>query len=215
MTQQTTLIDRFARRDAHVAVIGLGYVGLPLAVAFAEAGYRVTGIDLDTRKVDAINRGESYIEDVPAAKVAALVQQSEIEGFGDWAIAGTMRTHAPHAQPPKITGRLSATTDFSVLAACDAVSICVPTPLNKTGDPDVSYIASAAEQIARYLHPGMVIVLESTTYPGTTREMLLTQFAANAQGWRVGEDFFLAFSPERVDPGRTDWTTRNTPKVIG
>ena len=124
----------------------------------------------------------------------------------------TLQPHDPTAQPP---ARLAATTDFSVLATCDAVSICVPTPLNKTGDPDVSYIASAAEQIARHLHPGMVIVLESTTYPGTTREMLLTQFAGNAQGWQVGEDFFLAFSPERVDPGRTDWTTHNTPKVLG
>jgi UDP-N-acetyl-D-glucosamine dehydrogenase len=129
---------------------------------------------------------------------------------------------APAAQPQELVvaptrprGRLAATTDFSVLTTCDAVSICVPTPLNKTGDPDVSYIASAGEQIARYLHPGMLIVLESTTYPGTTRELLLTQLEANANGWRVGEEFFLAFSPERVDPGRKDWTTRNTPKVIG
>jgi len=189
MTHQSTLIDRFARRDAHVAVIGLGYVGLPLAVAFAEVGYRVTGIDLDVRKVDALHRGESYIEDVPAARVAALVEGDE--------------------------KRLAATTDFSVLATCDAVSICVPTPLNKTGDPDISYIASAVEQVARFLHPGMAIVLESTTYPGTTRELLLPRLQENANGWRVGEDFFLAFSPERVDPGRTDWTTHNTPKVIG
>ena len=201
------LIDKFERREAHVAVIGLGYVGLPLAVAFAEAGYRVTGIDLDARKVDAINCGESYIEDVPAAKVAMLAAAN----------------------------RLAATTDYSVLATCDAVSICVPTPLNKTGDPDISYIVNATEQIARYLHPGMVVVLESTTYPGTTTEVMLPvlsrgeagQLDAAAQkgrrgedgndvpGWRVGEDFFLAFSPERVDPGRTDWTTHNTPKVIG
>jgi len=222
MNYQTTMIDRFNRREAHVAVIGLGYVGLPLAVAFAEAGYRVTGIDLDARKVDAINRGESYIEDVPAAAVAALVLEAERERAGEreserWGDGG-MTTLQPyssinsHSYRPK---RLAATTDFSVLASCDAVSICVPTPLNKTGDPDVSYIASAAEQVARHLHPGMVIVLESTTYPGTTREMLLAQFADNAQGWRVGEEFFLAFSPERVDPGRTDWTTHNTPKVIG
>jgi UDP-N-acetyl-D-glucosamine dehydrogenase len=208
MTHQTTLLDRFARRDAHVAIIGLGYVGLPLAVAFADAGYRVTGIDLDARKVDAINRGESYIEDVPTAAVAALVQQKELVGSNGRGIGAAVRL-------PEVGGWLAATTDFSVLATCDAVSICVPTPLNKTGDPDVSYIVSATEQVARYLHPGMVIVLESTTYPGTTREMLLTHFAVNAQGWRVGEEFFLAFSPERVDPGRTDWTTRNTPKVIG
>lgn len=208
MTHQTTLLDRFARRDAHVAIIGLGYVGLPLAVAFADAGYRVTGIDLDARKVDAINRGESYVEDVPAAAVTALVQQKELVRSDGWGIGAAVR-------PPETGGWLAATTDFSVLATCDAVSICVPTPLNKTGDPDVSFIVSATEQVARYLHPGMVIVLESTTYPGTTREMLLTHFAVNAQGWRVGEEFFLAFSPERVDPGRTDWTTRNTPKVIG
>lgn len=222
MNYQTTMIDRFNRREAHVAVIGLGYVGLPLAVAFAEAGYCVTGIDLDARKVDAINRGESYIEDVPAAAVAALVLEAERERAGEreserWGDGGMTTLHpyssiTSHPYRPK---RLAATTDFSVLASCDAVSICVPTPLNKTGDPDVSYIASAAEQVARHLHPGMVIVLESTTYPGTTREMLLAQFADNAQGWRVGEEFFLAFSPERVDPGRTDWTTHNTPKVIG
>ncbi len=230
-----SLIDKFERRQAHVAVIGLGYVGLPLAVAFAEAGYRVTGIDLDVRKVEAIHCGESYIEDVPAAKVAALVAAKQ----------------------------LAATTDYGVLATCDAVSICVPTPLNKTGDPDISYIVSAGEEIARYLHPGMVVVLESTTYPGTTTEVLLPMLSRGegrgargeagqpdaaaqrggqeearkdketrrrgdkgiysaashqkdgVEGWRVGEDFFLAFSPERVDPGRTDWTTHNTPKVIG
>jgi UDP-N-acetyl-D-glucosamine dehydrogenase len=177
-------------------------------VAFADTGYRVTGIDLDARKVDAINRGESYIEDVPTAAVAALVQQKELVGSNGRGIGAAVRL-------PEVGGWLAATTDFSVLATCDAVSICVPTPLNKTGDPDVSYIVSATEQVARYLHPGMVIVLESTTYPGTTREMLLPHSAVNAQGWRVGEEFFLAFSPERVDPGRTDWTTRNTPKVIG
>lgn len=181
------LIQKFDQRNAHIAVIGLGYVGLPLVVAFAEAGYRVTGIDLDSRKTDAINRGESYIEDVPAAAVATL----------------------------RKSGRLAATTDFSVLAECDAVSICVPTPLNKTGDPDVSYIASATEQVARYLHPGMVVVLESTTYPGTTTDVMLPELRKAGADWVVGEDYFLAFSPERVDPGRVDWTTRNTPKVIG
>jgi UDP-N-acetyl-D-glucosamine dehydrogenase len=183
-----SLIDKFASRHANVAIIGLGYVGLPLAVAFADADYCVTGIDLDRRKVDAINRGESYIEDIPAAKVTTLVSKGQ---------------------------NLSATSDFSVLAACDAVSICVPTPLNKTGDPDISYIVSATEQIARYLHKGMVVVLESTTYPGTTTEVMLPRLLENAMGLRVGEDFFLAFSPERVDPGRTDYTTRNTPKVLG
>jgi UDP-N-acetyl-D-glucosamine dehydrogenase len=181
------LIAKFDRRATQVAIIGLGYVGLPLAVSFAQAGYRVVGIDLDGRKISAINAGESYIEDVPASAVAALVA----------------------------SGSLTATRDFAALAACDAVSICVPTPLNKTGDPDISYILSATEQIARHLHRGMVIVLESTTYPGTTTEAMLPRLAENGQGLQVGEDFFLAFSPERVDPGRTDWTTRNTPKVIG
>jgi UDP-N-acetyl-D-glucosamine dehydrogenase len=187
--RQEELIAKFDRREAHVAVIGLGYVGLPLAVAFAQAGYRVTGIDLDRRKVEALMCGRSYIEDVPSAAIAALTAGNE--------------------------GRLSATTDYAVLSECDAVSICVPTPLNKTGEPDISYIISATEQIARHLHQGMVIVLESTTYPGTTSEAMLPRLLENAHGMRVGEDFFLAFSPERVDPGRTDWTTRNTPKVIG
>uniref|UniRef100_A0A7C1JFH9 Nucleotide sugar dehydrogenase n=1 Tax=Caldilinea aerophila TaxID=133453 RepID=A0A7C1JFH9_9CHLR len=224
MNYRNFLIERFNRRDAHIAVVGLGYVGLPLAVAFAEAGYRVTGIDLDEHKVNAINRGESYIEDVPSTLLATFtaetgsdrVLSSPASEQGD--AVGVMPAAQPQQlvdAPPGPRGSLSATTDFSVLTTCDAVSICVPTPLNKTGDPDVSYIASAAEQIARCLHPAMLIVLESTTYPGTTRELLLTQLEANANGWRVGEEFFLAFSPERVDPGRKDWTTRNTPKVIG
>lgn len=186
---KTELISKFQQRTAHVAVIGLGYVGLPLAVSFAEAGYRVTGIDLDNRKVAHVNAGSSYIEDVPAAKLQALVLAAGGED------------------------RLRATSDFAALLECDAVSICVPTPLNKTGDPDMSFIASATEQIARYLHTGMVVVLESTTYPGTTKEVLLPRLESG--GLRVGHDFFLAFSPERVDPGRTDWTTQNTPKVIG
>jgi UDP-N-acetyl-D-glucosamine dehydrogenase len=208
------LIAKFHARNAHVAVIGLGYVGLPLAVNFAQAGYRVTGIDLDKRKVEAINRGESYIEDVPAAAVAALAGQSIAQAGA--VIAGQAHRSDPRAfigsneQP-----LLSATTEYSVLSQCDAVSICVPTPLNKTGDPDISYIAHANEQIARYLHRGMVVVLESTTYPGTTTELLLPKLQENGSRLQVGEDFFLAFSPERVDPGRQDWTTHNTPKVIG
>ncbi|MGI8589329.1 MAG: nucleotide sugar dehydrogenase [Chloroflexia bacterium] len=184
---RSQLLDKFHRRNAHVAIIGLGYVGLPLAVAFAEAGYRVTGIDLDRRKVEAVGRGESYIEDVPSANVAALVER----------------------------GRLDATEDFEALRACDAVSICVPTPLGKTGDPDISYIVRAATEVARYLHPGMAVVLESTSYPGTTTEVVLPLLVGSGHSLSVGEDFFLAFSPERVDPGRTDYTTRTTPKVIG
>jgi UDP-N-acetyl-D-glucosamine dehydrogenase len=208
--QKEKLIARFNEREAHVAIIGLGYVGLPLAVAFAQAGYKVTGIDLDQRKVDAINRGESYIEDVPASIVAPLVREHAIGVSSPGGGAGT--NPYSHAQ---VGGSLATTSDFSVLEHCDAVSICVPTPLNKTGDPDISYIVSATEQIARYLHRGMVIVLESTTYPGTTSEAMLPRLLENGQNLQVGEDFFLAFSPERVDPGRTDYTTRNTPKVIG
>ena len=181
-----SLLEQIRQRTAHVAVLGLGYVGLPLATVFAEAGFRVTGIDPDGKKVQALNRGESYIKDVSTEEVARLVS----------------------------SGKLSGTTDFAVLANVDAVSICVPTPLRKTGDPDLSFIVSAAEQLARFLHPGMIIVLESTTYPGTTREILLPRLS-EISGLTVGQDFYLAFSPERVDPGRTDWTTINTPKVIG
>jgi UDP-N-acetyl-D-glucosamine dehydrogenase len=186
-------------------VIGLGYVGLPLAVAFAEAGYRVIGIDLDERKVTALNRGESYIEDIPSAVLARHVGVGAAEAVARGGPPGLLAQPAP--------GSLRATSDFAVLAECDAVSICVPTPLNKTGDPDISYIVNATEAIARHLHAGMLVVLESTTYPGTTTEVMLPRLAET--GLRVGEDFFLAFSPERVDPGRTDWTTRNTSKVIG
>lgn len=186
MTTQAALLEKLRARSAQAAILGLGYVGLPLAVAFAEAGYQVTGIDPDQRKVEAIQRGESYIQDVPGEQVRRLVE----------------------------AGKLRATVDFSVLQQVDAVSVCVPTPLRQTGDPDLSYILSATEQLAHYIHPGMVIVLESTTYPGTTREILLPKFGEKA-GLQVGDSFFLAFSPERVDPGRKDWTTLNTPKVIG
>lgn len=179
------LIEKIASCDAVVGIIGLGYVGLPLAVAFAEAGFRVIGIDVDKNKVDAVNRRESYIEDITSETLAGLARPIE------------------------------ATTDFAALADCDAVSVCVPTPLSKTGDPDVSYIINAADQIARYLHPGMLVILESTTYPGTTTEVVLPRLIGNGDDLKVGEDFFLCFSPERVDPGRKDWTTYTTPKVIG
>ncbi len=184
-----TLLEKIKSREARVGIIGLGYVGLPLAVVFAEAGFNVVGIDIDARKVDAINQGESYIEDVTSDVIQALVKGP---------------------QP-----RLRATTDFAALRQCDAVSICVPTPLRKTGDPDVSYIVSAVDQVARYLHSHMLVVLESTTYPGTTTEVVLPRLTGNGQGLKVGQDFFLCFSPERVDPGREDWTTRTTPKVLG
>lgn len=183
---KSKLLDQLHNRQARVAILGLGYVGLPLATVFAEAGFTVTGIDPDPRKVATICRGESHIQDVPNEQIARLVA----------------------------AGRLKATTDFSVLAEVEAVSICVPTPLRKTGDPDLSYILSATEDLAKYMHPGMVVVLESTTYPGTTREILLPKLGYD-KGLVAGENFFLAFSPERVDPGRKDWTTLNTPKVIG
>jgi UDP-N-acetyl-D-glucosamine dehydrogenase len=180
------LLKKLNDHTARVGVVGIGYVGLPLAVVFAEAGFDVIGVDPEKEKVNSINRGESYILDVDSARVKVLVD----------------------------AGKLKATTDYAALEHVDAVSICVPTPLRKTGDPDLSYIASASKSLAPHLHPGMVIVLESSTYPGTTREMVLPELEA-VSGLKVCEDFFLAFSPERVDPGREDWTTINTPKVIG
>ena len=181
------LIEKLASGDANVAVIGLGYVGLPLAMVFAEAGYTVTGLDLDSRKVDAVNSGHSYIPDVNQRALQDVVSKC----------------------------KLRASTSFAELERCDAISICVPTPLNKTGDPDLSYIVSVTEQVARYMLPGTVVVLESTTYPGTTTEIVLPLLSKNSRRLKVGENYFLAFSPERVDPGRKDWTTRTTPKVIG
>ncbi len=186
MDMKTQLIEKLEKKTATVAVLGLGYVGLPFATVFAEAGFNVIGIDPDTRKIEKLHAGESYIQDVTTEQVARLVE----------------------------SGKLQSTTDFSVLREADAVSICVPTPLRKTGDPDLSFILSVTDDLAKYMHPGMVVVLESTTYPGTTREILLPKLGDDT-GLKVGEDFFLAFSPERVDPGREDWTTINTPKVIG
>lgn len=219
------LIAKFESGHARVAVIGMGYVGLPLALTFAKAGYQVIGIDVSAERADLINRGLSYIEDISDAELAPYVATSQV-ATADPITTDGLRVHSAtsgnyHDQPGHSTsgGTLTATVDYSVLAGCDAVSICVPTPLNKTGDPDMSFIRHVGEQIGSYLHHGMVVVLESTTYPGTTREVLLSMFehASAAQGkqLQVGEDFFLAFSPERVDPGRRDWMTSNTPKVIG
>jgi UDP-N-acetyl-D-glucosamine dehydrogenase len=186
MTTKEDLIKKLKSKEAKVAILGLGYVGLPLAVVFAEAGYHVTGIDPDSRKVDSVTKGISYIPDVKTVVVERLVK----------------------------SGFLTATTDFSVLKDMDAVSICVPTPLRQTGDPDMSFIISATEQLSKYMHKGVAVVLQSTTYPGTTRELLLPKLGTE-HGLKVGEDWFLAFSPERVDPGREDYTTKNTPKVMG
>ena len=186
MNRAQTLIDKFKDKSARVSVLGLGYVGLPLAVVFANAGFKVTGFDLVKSKVESINLGKSYILDIDDNQIDKLVKQ----------------------------GNLRATTDFSELGQMDAISICVPTPLRKTRDPDLSYILSVSELLKQYIHSGTVVVLESTTYPGTTRELILPRLT-EASGLEVGKDFFLAFSPERVDPGRKDWTTINTPKVIG
>ena len=186
MSTKDDLIKSLREKKARIAILGLGYVGLPLAVVFGEAGFHVTGVDPDKRKIDALNKGVSYIPDVKTETIEKLVK----------------------------SGLLTATTDFSILKEIDAVSICVPTPLRNTGDPDMSFIISATEELAKYVHKGMVVVLESTTYPGTTRELLLPTLGIE-HGLTVGEDWFLAFSPERVDPGREDWTTINTPKVMG
>ncbi|PID56121.1 UDP-N-acetyl-D-glucosamine dehydrogenase [candidate division KSB3 bacterium] len=181
----TELKKKIQDNTAKIGVIGLGYVGLPLAVEFGQAGFPVIGIDIDLRKVDAVNAGKSYIQDVPEADLEELVTQ----------------------------GMLRASSDFSVLREIDAVSICVPTPLRKSKDPDISYIMAAVQEIRNFLHPGQLIVLESTTYPGTTDEAILPELSKS--GLEVGKDFFLAFSPERVDPGNAHYNTKNTPKVIG
>lgn len=194
MSKKQDLLQNIQNHEARVAIIGLGYVGLPLAVAFAKSGFSVTGIDVDAAKVDAINRGDSYLSDIPSD-----VLEKWTSGEGD-------------------SGRIQATTDFSALSQADAAIICVPTPLNKTRDPDVRYLMAAGKSVAQYLHPGMLVVLESTTYPGTTQELLLPMLknvVSADHSYKVGEDFFLAFSPERIDPGRTDWTVENTPKVVG
>jgi UDP-N-acetyl-D-glucosamine dehydrogenase len=179
------LRDKIRSRKARAGIVGLGYVGLPLAVELAKAGFHVTGIDLDPRKIQQINDGRSYIPDVSTKDVQAL-----------------------HAK-----GLLDATSDFGVVRELDTINICVPTPLRKTKDPDMSYIVSAVEGIAKHLHPGMLIVLESTTYPGTTDEVV--QPMLEEQGLKAGVDFFLAFSPERVDPGNPTFQTHNVPKVVG
>src|SRR5574341_510205 len=186
MTIKDILIKKFHDKSARIGVLGMGYVGMPLAVVFAEAGFNVLGIDPDGRKVDTFNKSISYIQDVPTETVARLHK----------------------------AGKLNMTADFAALKELDAVSICVPTPLRQTGDPDMSFINSAAEQLSKYVHPGMIVVLESTTYPGTTRELVLPKLTQQS-GLKVGEEVFVCFSPERVDPGREDWTTFNTPKVIG
>ena len=180
-----SLLEKINNRTARAGVVGLGYVGLPLAVELGKAGFHTTGIDLDERKIQAIGERRSYIPDVPTSDVEALTR----------------------------AGKLDATTDFAVVKELDTINICVPTPLRKTKDPDMSYIVSAVEAIAEHLHRGMLIILESTTYPGTTDEVV--QPLLEATGLKAGEDFFIAFSPERVDPGNPTFQTHNVPKVVG
>jgi UDP-N-acetyl-D-glucosamine dehydrogenase len=182
---KTGLEEKIRNKTARVGVVGLGYVGLPLAVEYAEAGFHVTGIDLSATKTDSVNAGDSYIGDVPSATMGPLVKK----------------------------GLLKATTDFSVIRELDTINICVPTPLRKTKDPDMSYIVAATQEIAQYFHPGILVILESTTYPGTTDELVLPMLEKS--GLKVGEDFFLCFSPERVDPGNVKFQTKNIPKVVG
>lgn len=181
-----TLKERIQNKTATLGVCGLGYVGLPLAVEKAKAGFKVIGFDIQQKKVDMVNAGKNYIGDVVNEDLKALVE----------------------------SGYLKATNDFATVASCDCVCICVPTPLDKHQEPDISYVKSSTESIAPYLHKDMLVVLESTTYPGTTEE-LLKPILEKASGLRCGEDFYLAFSPERVDPGNLIYKTKNTPKVVG
>lgn len=182
---KTTILEKINSRTATVGVVGLGYVGLPLAEVFGRAGLRVIGFDLDGRKIEAVNSGRTYIGDLSDDQILAQVE----------------------------AGRLRATTDFDGLAEVDAILICVPTPLRKTLDPDISYVVNAVNEIVRRLRPGQLVVLESTTYPGTTEEVVRP--ALEATGLKVGRDIFLAFSPERVDPSNPKFKTENTPKVVG
>lgn len=180
-----TLKTKLENRNATAAVIGLGYVGLPLAMEITAAGFDVIGIDLDSSKIDILKQGRSYILDVSEKNIADTIQSRKFK----------------------------PTSDFSVLANADTVSICVPTPLSKSRDPDISFILSATEEIRKYLHRDQLIVLESTTYPGTTDELIVPELETS--GLRVGSDFYVAYSPERIDPGNATFTTRNTPKIVG
>ncbi len=182
LSSLSTFDDRIATREAKIGIVGLGYAGLPLAMAFGEAGFQITGVDLNAERVRAIEERRSYLVDVPAERYAPL------------------------------DGRLHATTDYAAVAELDALTICVPTPLSKTRSPDLSYIVSAAESVAANMRPGQLVVLQSTTYPGTTEEIVLP--ILERSGGEVGSDFFLGYAPERVDPGNRQWTIRNTPKLV-
>ncbi len=182
---KSELLGKIGKKSAVVGIVGLGYVGLPLAVEFAKAGYKTIGFDVQAKKVDAVNAGHNYIGDIVGDTLKNMVE----------------------------AGKLSATSDFAFIREVDAVAICVPTPLDKYQQPDISYVKGSTESVAKYAHSGMVIILESTTYPGTTEELLKPILEAG--GLKCGEDFYLAFSPERVDPGNKQYKTKNTPKVVG
>jgi UDP-N-acetyl-D-glucosamine dehydrogenase len=185
LTTAEVLGEKIRSRTARVGIVGLGYVGLPLAVEFANAGFTVTGIDLSEQKTRSVNAGDSYIGDIPTKVLGPLVD----------------------------AGKIRATADFSVVQELDTINICVPTPLRKTKDPDMSYIVSACQEIRKNFHAGSLVILESTTYPGTTDEVVLPMLTSS--GLEVGKDFFLCFSPERVDPGNPKYQTKNIPKVVG
>ena len=180
-----SLYNKINNKEANIGVIGLGYVGLPLAIEFAKAGFNVSGIDVDDKKIAAINKGDNYISDIDDSLLMDLVKK----------------------------GKLKATKDTSIITTLDAISICVPTPLSKVNEPDVSYIINSVNAIKRYLHKDLLIVLESTTYPGTTKEVILSTLRES--GLIAGEDYYLCFSPERIDPGNKNYNISNTPKVIG
>ena len=185
MDRLRELGERIAARDVRIGVIGLGYVGLPLALEFAKRGFRVTGFDVNTAKVESLQKGESYIEDVPSADVADAVRK----------------------------GSFLATVNFGELSRCDVINVCVPTPLTRSKDPDVSHMASAMEEIRKRLRSGQLVVLGSTTYPGTTHELFVPLLEST--GLRVGQDFALAFAPERIDPANRQFVVRQVPKVVG
>ncbi len=183
---RSLLLDKIRSKKARVGIVGLGYVGLPLAIEFARVGYRILGVDVSRKKTGLLKRGKSYVTDVTNADVREFILSRK---------------------------RITVSTTYAILKRADVICITVPTPLKKTKDPDISYIVSSMIEIKRIFHPGMLIVLESTTYPGTTRELIASEI--EALGYRAGEDFFVAYSPERVDPGNAEFTTKNIPKVLG
>ena len=184
------LKQKFLDKNACIAVVGLGYVGLPLAIAFTEAGFNVIGLDVSKQRIESLNMGLSHVEDVPSEKIKNLVNKNKI-------------------------GNILFSHDYTDLAEADAVIICVPTPLSKSGDPDMTYVASAGKDISRNISPQTLIVLESTTYPGATKDMLVPIIFDGNKGFSLGDNIYVAFSPERIDPGRKDYDIKTTPKVIG